>query len=100
MQINAKLTTNQAFCGNYLGSRRTMLDNRADSDCNNTMIVVLVRHLAASIGAHICYGRTDMPLRPDSLADVPRLAAEICAHGIGRVWTSPAARCRVLADAI
>jgi len=77
-----------------------MLHNRADHDGYIPMIVVLVRHLAADIGAGICYGRMDMPLRQDSLADIPRLAAEICAHSIGRVWTSPAARCRVLADAI
>ncbi len=77
-----------------------MLHNHADRDGHVHMMVVLVRHLATNIGAGICYGRMDMPLRPDSLADVPRLAAEICAHGIARVWTSPAARCCILADAI
>jgi alpha-ribazole phosphatase len=64
------------------------------------MIVVLVRHLAVHVQPGACYGRMDVPLRPDALEYVPSLAAEICAYGIARVWTSPAARCRVLADAI
>jgi alpha-ribazole phosphatase len=64
------------------------------------MLVVLVRHLAVSVQSGTCYGRLDLSLRPNVLEHVPPLAAEICAHGIPRVWTSPAVRCRVLADAI
>jgi alpha-ribazole phosphatase len=64
------------------------------------MMVVLVRHLAVQVQPGTCYGRLDLPLRPDVREQVPLLAAKICAHGIGRVRTSPAARCRVLADAI
>jgi alpha-ribazole phosphatase len=64
------------------------------------MTVILVRHLAVHVQLGTCYGRLDLPLRSDVLEHVPSLAAKICAHGIARVWTSPAARCRVLADAI
>src|SRR5579859_5336520 len=64
------------------------------------MMVVLVRHLAVQVQPGTCYGRLDLPLRPDVREQVPLLAAKICAHGIARVWTSPAARCRVLTDAI
>lgn len=54
----------------------------------------------AHVQSDTCYGRMDVPLRPDVLKHVPPLAAEVCAHGIARVWTSPAMRCRVVADAI
>src|SRR5579864_9031900 len=64
------------------------------------MNLVLVRHMAVDVPPGTCYGRMDMPLRPDALEHVPSLAAEICARGIARVWTSPAVRCRILADAI
>jgi alpha-ribazole phosphatase len=64
------------------------------------MMVVLVRHLAVQVQPGTCYGRLDLPLRLDVLEDIPRLAAAICAHGIARVWTSPAVRCRILAYAI
>jgi alpha-ribazole phosphatase len=64
------------------------------------MMVVLVRHMAVEVQPGTCYGRMDMPLRRDALDHVPSLAARICTHGIARVWTSPAARCRALADTI
>jgi alpha-ribazole phosphatase len=56
--------------------------------------------MAVDVQSGTCYGRLDLPLRLDLLAHVPTLAAGICAHGIARVWSSPAVRCRVLADAI
>lgn len=64
------------------------------------MMVVLVRHMAVDVRSGTCYGRMDVALRPDVLKQVPPLAATICTHGVARVWTSPAVRCRVLADAI
>lgn len=64
------------------------------------MLVVLVRHMAVDVQTGTCYGRKDIPLRPDALERVPPMAAKICAQGIGRVWTSPAVHCRVLADAV
>jgi alpha-ribazole phosphatase len=62
------------------------------------MIVLLVRHPAPDVPAGVCYGRQDLPLRADSLALLPSLAAEIHAHGIATVRASPAKRCRLLAD--
>jgi alpha-ribazole phosphatase len=64
------------------------------------MRVVLIRHLPPPIAPGICYGRLDIGVHPDSVADMPRLAADPAFEGSLRVWTSPAQRCRVLADAI
>ena len=72
----------------------------ADYDICIRMIVVLVRHPAVQVRPGTCYGRLEVPLRPDGVARIPRLAAKIFAHGIPRVWTSPASRCRVVAGAV
>jgi alpha-ribazole phosphatase len=64
------------------------------------MRVVLIRHLAPLIEPGICYGRLDVPMHPDGSAEVARLAADTGFEGALRVWTSPARRCRSLADAI
>ena len=59
------------------------------------MRLVLVRHPPPDIAPGICYGRLDLALRGS-----PRdLAAEIVAHRPARVWTSPARRCRDVAEA-
>jgi alpha-ribazole phosphatase len=59
------------------------------------MRVVLLRHPAVAIRSGLCYGRLDVPLRPDALAALPETAARISSHQIARVWTSPASRCRL-----
>ncbi len=64
------------------------------------MRVALVRHPAVAIRPGLCYGGLDVPLRPDALAALPETAACISPHGIARVWTSPASRCRLLAEVI
>jgi alpha-ribazole phosphatase len=46
----------------------------------------------------ICYGRLDIPLHPE--AAIGDIAAHPLLAGASRVWTSPAQRCRVLAEAI
>jgi alpha-ribazole phosphatase len=63
--------------------------------------IVLIRHPAVRVAPGTCYGRLDLDPHPDAAADIARLAAIITAFG-GRVWTSPARRCRVVAgpDAI
>lgn len=61
---------------------------------------VLVRHPAPDIAPGLCYGRRDMPLRPDAGPVVRHIAADLRAHGLARVWTSPARRCRVVAEAV
>ena len=59
------------------------------------MLITLVRHPAPDIEAGRCYGRLDIGLSAAGEADLPRLAARLRS---GVVWTSPARRCRVLAD--
>ncbi len=63
------------------------------------MKLVLVRHPPADIAAGICYGRLDLKLRPDSDGEVRALVAQLVAHDLDRIWTSPARRCRSLAEA-
>ena len=59
-------------------------------------MIALVRHPAVESGGR-CYGRTDLPLADP--ASAAALAARLAAYG-GTVWTSPARRCRVVAEAI
>lgn len=56
---------------------------------------MLVRHPAADVAPGVCYGRLDVAVT--DLATVAALAARLAAFG-GTVWTSPAQRCRVVAD--
>ena len=62
------------------------------------MKIVLIRHPAVLIAPGICYGRLDVPLHP--AADVSRIATHPALRGISCVWSSPAGRCRSVADAI
>ncbi len=64
------------------------------------MNILLVRHPAPDIEPGRCYGRLDIGLSANGQADLGRLAASLIASGIVRVWTSPARRCRRLADAL
>jgi alpha-ribazole phosphatase len=64
------------------------------------MRVVLIRHLAPLIGPGICYGRLDIPMDPAGAARLRTIAADPVLRGIRQVWSSPALRCRHLADAI
>jgi alpha-ribazole phosphatase len=64
------------------------------------MRITLIRHPRPLIEPGVCYGRLDMPLHPSAEAVIARIAADLAPGGISRVWTSPARRCRALADAI
>ena len=59
-------------------------------------MIVLVRHPPVESGGR-CYGRTDLPVADP--ASVAALAARLMAYG-GTVWTSPARRCRDVAEAV
>jgi alpha-ribazole phosphatase len=61
------------------------------------MKIVLIRHTKPVIEPGLCYGRLDVAVDPEA-ADA--LAADPGLRGATRVWTSPARRCRVLADAV
>jgi alpha-ribazole phosphatase len=61
------------------------------------MRIALIRHPAPLIAPGICYGRLDVAVHPSTdqqLAADPALACGT------RVWTSPARRCRGLAETI
>jgi alpha-ribazole phosphatase len=60
------------------------------------MKVVLVRHPAPMIAPGLCYGRLDI----EALADTSQIATDPALTGARVVWTSPAARCRGVAEAI
>ncbi len=57
-----------------------------------------MRHPAPLIEPGICYGRLDLPLRPD--ADIDGLARDPRLAGLKQVWTSPSRRCREVAERI
>jgi alpha-ribazole phosphatase len=63
--------------------------------------IALVRHSAPRIAPGICYGRLDVAvdLSADEQALI-KIVSEPGLHGARRVWSSPAIRCRCLADAI
>jgi alpha-ribazole phosphatase len=64
------------------------------------MRVALIRHPRPLIEPGICYGRLDMPLHPQAGEAIARIAADPGLRHATRVWSSPARRCRVVADAI
>jgi alpha-ribazole phosphatase len=46
----------------------------------------------------LCYGRQDLSLDAQGLLEIPAMAASL--RSFQRVWSSPARRCRVVAEAI
>lgn len=64
------------------------------------MNIVLVRHPAPDIQAGLCYGRLDVLLHPAAAAAIGSIAAGLLQNGVEHVRTSPARRCRVLAEAV
>lgn len=63
------------------------------------MRYLLIRHPPVEVAPGTCYGRMDLGLSAEGRAAVPRLAAAIRQAGVAVVWTSPALRCRVVAEA-
>jgi alpha-ribazole phosphatase len=64
------------------------------------MKLVLIRHLAPLIAPGVCYGGLDVPLDPAAARQIGARAADPALRGVRHVWTSPASRCRLLAEAI
>lgn len=63
------------------------------------MNVVFVRHLAPAIAPGTCYGRLDVGLSELGKRELPALVRVLAACGAMRLWSSPALRCRILAEA-
>jgi alpha-ribazole phosphatase len=64
------------------------------------MRLALVRHPQPDIAPGICYGRLDIPLRSDTTETVREIASNLVRLKPARVWTSPAIRCRLLAETV
>jgi alpha-ribazole phosphatase len=64
------------------------------------MRIALIRHPALLIEPGVCYGRLDVAVAPTAKQQIGRIAADPALQGAIHVWTSPAVRCRGLADAI
>lgn len=62
--------------------------------------VALVRHPRPLVVPGTCYGRLDLALHPDGVAEVGRIAEGLAGFGASRVWSSPARRCMAVADAL
>jgi alpha-ribazole phosphatase len=60
--------------------------------------VALIRHTAPLVEPGICYGRLDVDVR--DAADIAAVVARLGGFGTARIWSSPARRCRLLAEAI
>lgn len=64
------------------------------------MKIAFVRHTAVEVAPGICYGRLDLPLAASAGADMAAVAARLANFGATRLWSSPATRCRRLAEAL
>ena len=63
------------------------------------MKLLLVRHPAPDVDAGICYGHLDVPLRSDTGPAIVAIAEYACRHRVTTVWSSPAIRCLIPAQA-
>ncbi len=65
------------------------------------MRIALIRHPTPRIAPGICYGRLDVAAEPSADEQTfSNLVSEPGLQSARRVWTSPAVRCRFLAEAI
>jgi alpha-ribazole phosphatase len=65
------------------------------------MRIALIRHVVPLIAPGVCYGRLDVAVDPSAAERMAStLGLDPRLQGTSRVWTSPADRCRSLADRI
>ncbi len=62
--------------------------------------IALVRHPRSLVAPGVCYGRLDLALRPEGVAEVGRIAEGLAGFGASMVWSSPARRCMAVAEAL
>jgi alpha-ribazole phosphatase len=63
------------------------------------MSVILLRHTRLAAVAGLCYGRTDVALAASFEAELAVIRAGLAGVRFGAIWSSPASRCRRLAEA-
>lgn len=61
------------------------------------MEIYLVRHTSVDVPAGICYGQTDVPLRPTFEEEAEKVKANLDRLAFNNVYTSPLSRCTRLA---
>lgn len=64
------------------------------------MKIAFVRHTPVAVAPGTCYGRLDLPLAATAAADIAAVTARLAGFGASRIWSSPASRCRLLAEAL
>ena len=62
--------------------------------------IALVRHCPAQVAPGLCYGRLDLPTTPLGPAVLAPLRAALAGLEAAPLWSSPARRCRDLAEAL
>lgn len=62
------------------------------------MELTLIRHTSVDVPPGICYGQTDVPLKPSFEQEAAKVKAQLKDDRFSRVYTSPLSRCTRLAD--
>ena len=61
------------------------------------MVIYLMRHTAVDVPQGVCYGQTDVPLKPTFEMEATQTAAHLQGLSFDKVYTSPLTRCVRLA---
>ncbi len=62
------------------------------------MIITLIRHTSVNVPEGMCYGQTDVPLKPSFFEEAEVTRNKIRAENFDAIYTSPLSRCVKLAD--
>ena len=62
------------------------------------MVIYLMRHTAVDVPQGVCYGQTDVPLKPTFETEATQTAANLQGLSFDKVYTSPLTRCVRLAN--
>ena len=57
------------------------------------MVIYLMRHTAVDVPQGVCYGQTDVPLKPTFETEATQTAANLQGLSFDKVYTSPLTRC-------
>ena len=61
------------------------------------MEIYLIRHTSVDVPQGICYGQTDVPLKPSFEQEAETVKQNLAEHSFDAVYTSPLSRCTKLA---
>ena len=56
------------------------------------MVIYLMRHTAVDVPQGVCYGQTDVPLKPTFETEATQTAANLQGLSFDKVYTSPLTR--------